>query len=378
MKSPNFNEYIDLARQLAANVSDRADEIEELRRIPADLAGELADAGMFRLLVPKSLGGEEIDYPSFVEITRLFAQADGSTAWCINQNNIFATDAARMLPGTALEIWGVHHGIVTNGPPSSDTVAIPTDGGYRLTGHWDFSSGSSHSTWVAARSQVEGRKGEMPMFLMPKSEVMMLDRWDVNGLRGTASFSFEADDVFVADSHVYMESDPSRVPGPVYVLPKIPMFGIGFATIALTLARQCLDDAIEIARSKTQRNIISAMVDRTTVHQEIGESEALIRATDAYVRQSAEAMWKSACGNGELDMATRIEVRMAATYGIRAAVEVVDTAYDMFGAGAIFKSTPIQRRWQDIHTIAQQIQGRKTNYETAGRYFLGLGATGML
>jgi alkylation response protein AidB-like acyl-CoA dehydrogenase len=378
MKSKNSAEYIERARQLAEQVSKRADEIDDIRRIPADLAGEMADAGMFRLLIPETLGGVEIDYPSFVEIVRTFAQADGSTAWCVSQNNIFATDSARMLPDTAREIWGPTRGIVTNGPPSRDTVAVAVERGYRLTGHWDFSSGSSHSTWLAARSPVEGRDGEPPMFLMPKSDVTMLDTWQVNGLRGTASFSFEADDVFVPESHVYMESDPARDPGPIYVLPKIPMFAIGFATIALALARECLNDAVELARSKTQRNITSAMVDRSTVHRQVGEAEALFRATDAYVRQSSEAMWAAACDNGELDMDTRIEVRMASTHGIRTAVQVADTAYDMFGAGAIFKSNPIQRRWQDVHTIAQQIQGRTTNFETAGRYFLGLGATGML
>ena len=378
MKSSTFDTIIDSARHFADIVASRADEIDESRRIPADLAGEMADAGMFRLLVPKSLGGLEIDFPSFIEIERLFAQADGSTAWCIGQNNIFATDAPKMLPETALEIWGNPRGAVSNGPPSSDTVAIPTDGGYRVSGHWDFSSGSSHSTWLAARARVEGRDGEPPMFLMQKSDVTMLDRWDVNGLRGTASLSFEADNVFVAESHIYIESSPSSVAGPLYVLPRISMASIGFATIALTLARCCLDDAVELARSKTQRAITSAMVDRSTVHREIGEAEALLRATDSYVRQSLDVMWKSACDDGELDMDTRMEVRMASTHGIRTAVKIADTAYDMFGAGAIFKSTPIQRRWQDIHTIAQQIQGRAANYETAGRYFLGLGATGMV
>jgi alkylation response protein AidB-like acyl-CoA dehydrogenase len=210
----------------------------------------MADAGMFRLLVPQSVGGGEIDYPTFVKIVRAFSEADASVAWCVCQNNIFATDASRMPLETAKEIWGAPRGIVTNGPPSQDTIAVPTPGGYRLTGHWDFSSGSSHSTWLAARSPVEGLNGEPRMFLVTKSDVTMIDRWQVNGLRGTASFSFEASDVFVSESHTYLESDSPREKGAIYTIPKIPLFTIGFGTISLALARACLDDATEVARQK--------------------------------------------------------------------------------------------------------------------------------
>jgi len=381
MSIPDSTEYTERARQLAVRVAERADEIDEGRRIPVDLAGDLADAGLFRLLVPKSLGGVEIEHPAFVEIVRIFAEADASTAWCVNQNNIFATDSARMPVETARKIWGDLRAIVTNGPPSIDTNAVPAEGGYRLSGHWDFSSGSSHSTWLAARAPVEGREGqarEPRMFLVPKSDATVLDTWQVNGLRGTASFSFEVDDVFVPESHTYLESDAPRDDSPIFVIPKIPLFSIGFATISVALARRCLDDAIELAGRKTQRGVSGAMIDRSTVHRQIGETEAGLRAADQYLRSSAAVLWESAREHGKVEMDARIEVRMASTHAIRHAAEVVDSAYELFGSGAIFKTNRIQRHYQDVHTIAQQIQGRATNFETAGRYFLGLELGGML
>ena len=371
MSIPDSAEYIEIARQFAARVSERVDEIDEGRRIPADLAADLADAGLFRLLVPKSLGGAEIDHPSFVEIVRIFARADGSAAWCINQNNIFATDSARMPLETARKIWGDQRGIVTNGPPSGNANAIPVDGGYRLSGHWDFSSGSSHSTWLAARTRVEGRTGEPRSFLVPKADATMLDTWQVNGLRGTASFSFEIDDVFVPESHTYLESDSARDDGPIYVMQKAPLFPIGFATISVALARACLDDAIDLARRKTQRNVAGAMADRASVHLQIGETEAILRSADAYLRNSTATMWDSACTRRDVDLDVRIEVRMASTFAIRQASKVVDSAYEMFGSDAVFKRNPLQRRYQDMHVIAQQLQGRATHFETAGRFFLG-------
>jgi indole-3-acetate monooxygenase len=378
MKFPESTEYLERSHKFAAEVAERADEIDKERRIPADLAADMANADMFRLLVPRSLGGVEIDHPTFVKIVRTFAEVDASVAWCINQNNILATDSARMPDEPARQIWATERGIVTNGPPTGDTLAVPVEGGYQLSGHWNFSSGSSHSTWLAARSPVKDVSGEPRIFLVPKSDVTMLDTWQVNGLRATASFSFDVDDVFVSDNYTYLESDDAREEGPIYAIPKIPLFSIGFGTISIALARACLDDATELARKKTQQAISSAMVDRSTVHREVGEAEANLRAVESYLQSSAAKLWDTATRTGGVTMEERIEVRMASTYAIRQSAKVVDAAYDLFGAGAIFKGTLIQRRYQDMHTIAQQIQGRATNFETAGRYFLGLGATGML
>lgn len=378
MNSPQSAKHIETARSLAAKVAECADRIDDERRIPADLAGEMADVGMFRLLVPVSIGGIELDFPSFLEIVRIFAEADASTAWCVSQNNIFATDASRMPAETAREIWGKPRGIVTNGPPARGTKAVAVDGGYRLTGHWDFSSGSSHSTWLAARAPVEGRDGEPVMFLVPKSEAKMIDTWQVNGLRGTASLSFEVDDLFMPEQHTYLESDPARDRSPVYRIPKIPLFSVGFGTISLALARASLDDAIELTKVKTQRAVSSAMRERATVHRQIGEAEATLRAAQAFLDTSAEKLWNSACDGAGPTMQERIEVRMASTHAIRQSLSVVDTAFELFGSDAIFKRNLLQRRWQDMHVIAQQIQGRPTNFETAGRYFLGLDTGEML
>jgi len=372
MKTPDSTEYIYIARGFAEKVAWRTAEINEGRRIPTDLADEMADAGVFRLLVPKSLGGGEIDHPSFMEIVRIFAGADASVAWCVNQNNIFATDSARMPLETAQEIWGDKHGVVTNGPPSRDTLGVPADRGYRLTGHWDFSSGSSHATWLAARGPVEGRPGEVRTFLVPKGDVTMEDRWQVNGLRGTASLSFDIDDLFVPEAHTYLESATPREDGPIYVVPKVPYFSIGFATISLALARACLDGAMELVSRKTSHGIAGALVDRSTVHLQIGENEAILRAADAYLRNTAAALWISACERREVVMDERVEVRMASTYAIRKSTEIVDAAYELSGSDAIFESNPLQRRYQDMHVIVQQFQGRVANFETAGRYFLGL------
>jgi alkylation response protein AidB-like acyl-CoA dehydrogenase len=170
----------------------------------------------------------------------------------------------------------------------------------------------------------------------------------------------------------YLESTPPHEPGPLYVIPKIPLFATGFATIAVALARTSLDDAIALAAKKTPRDTGALLKDQATAHQAIGEAEATLRSADSYLRQAASELWRGACTNGRVSMEERVQVRMASTHAIRQSTKVVRAAYDLFGSDAIFTGNPIQRRFQDVNVITQHLQGRLANFETAGRYFLGL------
>jgi len=128
MSKTQSAKYLGEAQELAAKVAKRVDEIDEGRQIPTDLFRDMAEAGFFKLLVPESLGGAEMQPLVFFEIIRIFAQADASTAWCINQNNIFATDASRMPAETARKLWADRYCVVTNGPPFEGTKAIQAEG----------------------------------------------------------------------------------------------------------------------------------------------------------------------------------------------------------------------------------------------------------
>ncbi|MCH7787293.1 MAG: acyl-CoA dehydrogenase family protein, partial [Chloroflexi bacterium] len=145
-----IGQYLEVAHALAASVAEAADRIDRDREIPSELIREIADKGLFRMLLPRSLGGGEIDFLDYLRIIEIFAKVDASTAWCMNQNNVFATNSVRMPEQTAREIWSDQRAVVTNGPPATSVEAIPVDGGYQLTGRWDFSTGIRHATWVAA------------------------------------------------------------------------------------------------------------------------------------------------------------------------------------------------------------------------------------
>ena len=373
--------YLDVARKMAGRAAEAADRIDAERRLPPDLAADMADAGLFRLLVPRSLGGAEMDFMAYLGVVGVFARADGSTAWCVNQNNVFATDAVRMPPETAKEIWSDPRAVVSNGPPTPDTAAVPTDGGYRVTGRWSFSSGIRHANWVAALTPLrppgeDGRRAgdnhKDIVLLVPKDQVEVMDVWQVNGLRGTGSFSFRADELFVPAARSYRVDDAPRESGPLYLVPKVLMFSTGFATVALGVARSALDAAIDIAGRKVPGKWTSKLAHAASTQRQIGQAEATWSSARAFLEEAASTLWDSACNKGALTEEERIRLRLASTHAIREAARVVAVAYDVSGSDGIFESNPVQRRLQDAQVITQQVQGRMTHYDTVGAFYLGL------
>ncbi len=374
-------QYLKTARSLSERVAAYADRIDQKRKMPSELANELADAGFFRLLLPRSLGGAELEHPVFLRIIEVFAAVDASVAWCLNQNNVFSLSAARMQPSIAQQIWAEPRAVVTNGPPTSAVRAAPVEGGYRLTGHWNFSSGSDHATWLAALAPVVSpvqppdatRDPEGPRtFLIPKAEVRFVDMWQVSGLRGTGSFSFQVDDLFVPKERTYDPNAVVTTGGPLYIVPRTLLFGSGFATVALGVAAKSLEIAVATVCAGGPSRGRAAPRDQQSTHRTIGEAEAILHSAQAFLRESVGSVWDSASQCGALEPGQRVRMRLASTHALRMSAQVVDMSYNLCGSGAIFASNAIQRRFQDMHVMTQHIQAHHSHYETAGQAKLGL------
>ncbi len=353
---------------ILSRIADASETIDRERQIPPDLIDAMVDQGLFRLLVPRSVGGGEIDFVDYLALAQAVAAADGSTGWCFSQNNILGTMASLMPESLAREIWSDSRAILCNGPPQHTDI-VEVEGGYSLTGRWNFSSGSRHATWAVAAARVGG-VGTLTL-LFPKEEAVFIDTWQVNGLRGTGSFSFEVKDLFVPKGHTFIESRDPHESGPLYLIPRSLFFGASFGSVALGVARSALDAAIEVATKKTPQEQ-TLLRDQPSIQRDIGRAEALWGAAHAFLMEKAGLLWRSAVELGSLSLEDRIPLRLAGTHAVRQAAEVVDIAYSVFGATAIFESTPVQRKFQDAHAITQQIQGRMEHYETAGQFFLGL------
>ena len=381
----DLNYYFDTAHELAEKVAANADQIDIDRQIPTELTNELADKGFFRLLLPKSLGGAQLAHSDFLKILEIFAAVDGSTGWCINQNNVFSTNSLRMPQGIAEEIYAEARAVVTNGPPDSSARAVPCDGGYKLSGRWNFSSGITHASWIAALAPVLPADQEPSavfvresgrVMLIPKNDVKFVDFWPVHGLRGTASFSFEVEDLFIPEERTYSPTNQPREDGPVYGIPITLLFASGFSTVALGIAKASLGTAMDLAEIKIPGRASRLLQDEPTTQRIIGEAQAIWHSAKAFLREAHASVWERAAANKPLTVEQRIKLRLAATFGIRKSKEIVETAYELCGSNAILDTNPIQRQFQDIHVVSQHIQGRATHFETAGQFFMGLDPQG--
>lgn len=363
------------AAALCPLIEQSADAIDQGRELTPALVEKLIDGGFFRLLIPKWLGGAEMDWLDYLKVIRTLAMADGSTAWCVSQACVFATTSARICEELAKEVWGDPRTVVGNGPPAR-AVSTPVDDGYRLSGRWMFSSGCRHASWMAAITVEDNQ--EKKLHLVPRGQVELIDVWDVQGLRGTGSFHFEAEDLFVPVGHTTKVAESNPQAGPLYAIPRTSLFNCGFGNVALGVSRAGLDATLELAQKKKAQFAQQTLAHNPVVQNHIGQAEAKWRAAEALLDNTTAAVWERVKREGDISFDDRIQLRMASTHAIRQSAEVIDIVYNLTGSNAIFSSTAIQRRFQDAHAITQQIQGREAHYETVGQHFLGLEAQGVI
>lgn len=377
--TPGFG-LVERARAVAPLIAGEANEIERTRRLTPDVVNALIENGLYRALLPQSLGGSEAPPDIFMQMLEEIAKADASTAWCLGQCSVCAMIAAALDHDTAHEIFNTPPGILAWGAVAHEARVVA--GGYRVTARWDFASGSRQASWLGAHVRILGADGaprknadgspEVRTILFPVASAVLHDVWQAIGLAGTGTDSYEVSDLFIPERFTAFRDVPSALieKGPLYKIGTGSTFSLGFAAVSLGVARATLDAAIALARTKHQSLAASAMRDNQSVQGLIGRTEADLRAARAYLYATANAMWRDLSATGTFSPAHRSAVRLAATWTIQQSAKVVDTAYHMAGATAVFRSNPFERRFRDMHAIAQQIQARDTHYEDVGKMIL--------
>jgi alkylation response protein AidB-like acyl-CoA dehydrogenase len=384
-------DYLASAEALAPLIAAAAPRIEAERRLPPDILAALHEAGFFRLLLPRALGGAELDLPSFVAIAEILGAADASTAWCIAQAGGCATAGAYLAPEIAEHIFAAPDAVVTWGPPlgppsGKGAKAMAAPGGYRLTGSWQFASGSPHATWLGAtncqvceadgtpRVDAKGVPAARRVLLFPKANATMIDVWNVVGLNGTGSDNFTVTDLFVPEAYSFVVDSPAerRESGPLYRFSTLSLYGYAFAGAAIGIARAAFDAFIELAGVKTPYRFATTLRESAAVQAQIAIAEARLRSAHLFLMTSLDEIWAAVVSNGAPTLDQRLTLRLATTHVIREAKDVVATIYEFAGSTAIFADNPFERRFRDIHAMTQHMQARFSNYETVGQALLGM------
>jgi len=394
MPDPPSNDpgdYVARIREIAPGLAAAGDEIDRRRELPEAIVEALIERGLFRLLLPRSLGGAELLPAQYVPIVEQLAMTDASTAWCVNQNSGCSMTAAYLAPKVAREIFGHPRGILAWGPGPGEARIVP--GGYRVTATWAFASGSHHASWLGCHVPVidaDGRPRLNPngtpvvrTMLFPKNATKFTDIWHTIGLRGTGSDQYSVTDLFVPEDHsvdVLSRRDmAAREEGLLYRFSSLTLYAAGFAGVALGIARSTLAHFIELARDKIPRGARNTLRNNNVIQREVAQAEARLSSARGWLLRSLEDITEAVAERGHLTLDERMTIRLAATFAIHTALEVVDVLYQAAGATAVFDVNPFERRFRDIHSVAQQLQGRQQHFETVGQYLMGLEAdTGWL
>jgi alkylation response protein AidB-like acyl-CoA dehydrogenase len=372
--------FVDAAKALTPQIRAAAEEIERMRRLPPPLVEAIARAGLFRLWVPRELGGEESDPMTLVRVVEEVARADGAVGWCVAIGGEYGVFGGYLSPDAAREIYGSDPLVITGGAFRPTGQAVVVDGGYRVTGRWPLGSGCQHSAWIVGGCRIldddRPRLGSdglpvMRLMFFPAASCEILDTWHSIGLRGTGSHDYTVTDLFVPAARSLSFREPPSARGPLYALPTIALFGTVLAAVPLGIARHAIDILTELAGTKIATRSQQALREDTTMRGDLGRAEALLRSGRAFLYEALDEAWQVVTAGQTVSVTQRAMVWLASTHATNAAKQATELMFSAGGATSAYTSSGLERCLRDIHAAGQHLTVASANYELVGQALLG-------
>lgn len=367
------------ARASAEEIAPLAPQIEAGRRLPAPAVDALVRAGVFKLLVPKVYGGSQAHPATMIAVIEAIARADGSAGWCTMIGATSGLMSVHLDEEIAREVYGPADAI-TCGVFAPMGRAVPTEGGYRVSGRWPFASGCEHSAWQMGGTMVMGDKGpellpngapDVRSVLFRADETKVIDTWDTSGLRGTGSHDIEVADVVVPRARTFslLTGQPKHAG---YTLPFFGVLASGVAAVGLGIARAAIDTFVTMAKTKTPPGSKRTLVHRELVQMDVARAEARLRSARAFLFEAMEeAMVATAAGTDTPQALTaRARLRLAASHAAEESAAVTALVYQAGGGSAIYAKSPLQRQFRDAHVVTHHLMVSQTATTLAGRVLL--------
>jgi alkylation response protein AidB-like acyl-CoA dehydrogenase len=369
-------------RALAPRLRAASDETEAARSLSEPLVQAMVDAGFYRMYLPRSLGGGEVDPLTYFDVIEALAQVESAAGWSVLISTGAMTITARGLPDEPLRAMFTSPRrtlMAGSGPPKGRALAVP--GGYRLTGSWTQGSNIRLAAWVLAGCHLyDGDRPRLgpdgaPVYLrcvLPASDVEVFDTWYTTGMRGTGSHDFAITDVFIPEERAHRGTETSRRPQPLYQF--VGWTHVAHAAMGLGIARVAIEEFIALAggKSATWHASEGRLATRTTIQAKVAQAEALVGSGRAYVREATRDIWETVCRRETPSPSQRAVYRLAVAQAYAHAVQAVDLAYTLAGATAIYARSRLDRCLRDVHTAGAHVWVAPDTYELAGRLLLGL------
>src|SRR5215204_3639321 len=344
------------ARAVQAVLDKDGPEMDRRRELTQEVVDALAGQDLLRMLLPKSMGGQEVALVDYARACEALAWADASTAWFVNQSNVSMATSAASMPHEA--------------------AAAMFEGPYA-----GLAWGARHTRMLGAHSAVQNPDGTPHIrygrpddrsFVFLRSQARIIDDWHVLGLRGTGSDSYSVEDLFVPDAHAPARDveEERREQGPIYPIGSTLLYASGFCSVTIGIARRMLDTYVTVAKGRHSRASPTAMASNQAIHREMAILEARLSATRAFLHEAAGQVYDASAA-GTLDVDLRVRLRLATTWGMNEATDVSIACYRGAGTMAISEKAPFERRFRDAMSASQHLQGMWPHAEMVGRHLIG-------
>jgi alkylation response protein AidB-like acyl-CoA dehydrogenase len=369
------------ARKLAPQLAARSAEIEAARRLPPDVAALMADAGLFRLILPSSIGGCEATPAVMAETIETIAAAETASAWCLMIGATTAVQGAYLAPALARDVFA-DPAVIACGVHAPLGRAVPDGDDYIVTGRWAWGSGTQNAAWIVGGAMVmDGDKPRLDpngapyhrMMMFRAADVTFHDTWHVMGLKGTGSTDYSVEGVRVPQARsVSLLHDVPHEKGPLYRFPVFGLLAVGIAAVALGNAKGAIEAFRDMAVSKKPSASKRTLAERAQVQIVFSEATARHAAARAFYYGAIAAVWEDALADREITLESRARLRLAATHATRQCADICRDLYDLGGGSAVYLDSPLQRRFRDAHVATQHIMVAPATLEVTGRALLGL------
>ncbi len=363
------------------------DEIEREQRLPKALVEQFHAAGFYSLIIPRSMGGLQVDPLTYVRVVELLAEAAGSVGWNLANNSIAQLVTLGLPDEGVREIYA--HGpdsVVAGTAVMGGGHAVPVDGGYRVTGRWPFGTGCQESAWMLGSFQI--LDGDQPRRspdgssvhwrgVFERSEAQIVEgTWDVSGLRATGSFDWTVDDVFLPERRVMvhagvpLDNQWKRWPGVSYQLPAQAWVGPHHSAVITGIARAGIEALIELAADKTPRGRTARLCDDPQVQDAVGRADTILNAGRAYRRATITEVWNTVAAGEETTLEQRARCRLAAAYAADSARAAMDLMFRHGGSTSYRRESRLAECWRDLHVVGQAVTLMPEWYPMGGRALL--------
>ncbi len=379
---------VQAALALRPILRDYQRDIEQDQRLPPALVDKMRAAGFYRMVIPRALGGLQVDPLTYLRVVELLAEGVGSVGWNIANNSIGQLVTLGLPDAGVQEVHGNAPSIMAGTAVQGGGQAVPVEGGYRISGHWTFGSGCQESAWMLGSFQIldngepRRRPDGGPAFwrgVFPRAEADIVPgSWDVAGLRGTGSFDWVVKDAFLPERRtmvhagVPLDNQWSRWPGITYALPSQAWVGPHHSAVITGIARAGIDALMALAVEKTPRGRTGMLCENPQVQDAVGRADAVLNAGRNYRGAMITELWNTIASGEETTLEQRARCRLASTYAADSARQAMDLVYRHGGSTSFKRESRLAECWRDLHVVGQTVTVAPEWYPIGGRALLGM------